>query len=635
MAGIGRTGIMLDSVISSELKNLSLDNPPIFPLFSSAGIFYSPSSLVVGQFKMLTQYMLSGSINETSNYNALPMIPDLKNNSYFTNYRFKSVGQDEKELNELIGWLGASDITYLAPYISVGMQNWTVAIDSLEENIKLKIDKILNIKVADLENKPINDLVNALSEEIAIDGKMKSLLNILFDELNASANSKPIKPEAQSITKCDFNNFSLPACSIYNILLNGHDSQNVGIIELSELKPFLTKNEVPLFAELLNELGKKESGIHSIITSNDKVTNLYKLYKVAANLNFSKEKLEPMLVFLASSNLFLYIKYKENNPIIATNALKVLLALSVLKDNKEKIVPELMTELGKIKEDLLINRKSAPGSIIFLHVTQDKVVPYTQSLIAKKAMDAVFDAVYSKNQLKDNPLVKNKIPAIGSQLFSFQPEDRFFTVNLGERTSDGSICSDEDKDKKIPNNYNAQVKKCFGSKKEDSSSKNRRVILAHGDTAVRTARLISEPLSSMEYDRNKEVIKDTFRYGNQSMAKTVQPASISSQLADFDAAYNLAEKLKNPSHQPINYYLTSCNIELVTGICYVEKAQNSTVQLSINQPLFHRTLLQDLKREDPFFEGKVVNSSKTAALTPTDIFTLWMESAALEASGLK
>ncbi len=90
MAAIGRSGIYLKNMLSTGLTNINLSDINLPPLFSASAHYYSPSSLLVGPFRVITQYMIAGDIRETSVYNQLPMIPDMKNNAYFTKSRMPS-----------------------------------------------------------------------------------------------------------------------------------------------------------------------------------------------------------------------------------------------------------------------------------------------------------------------------------------------------------------------------------------------------------------------------------------------------------------------------------------------------------------------------------------------------------------
>ena len=80
-----------------------------------------------------------------------------------------------------------------------------------------------------------------------------------------------------------------------------------------------------------------------------------------------------------------------------------------------------------------------------------------------------------------------------------------------------------------------------------------------------------------------------------------------------------------------NFYSTDlpCKPEnKVTGICYLMNADSNTYI-----PLFNRTLLQDAAfQKDAIVNGKYDETAQRNTLTPTDIFTLWMDSSAKESS---
>lgn len=652
LAAVGRTGIMLKSTLEGGLGNIDFKNPPILPLFSSAGLFYTPSTLLIGSFRIVTQNMLAGNIYDTSILNALPMIPDLKKNSYFTNYRITPLGQDQKELNELVGWIGASDIVFLAPYISVGMQNWDVLIRNIPTSFSLMLKNLLikeNLSSGDANY--IKFLLQFLIDiSSPMPGSNKSIFSYFADSLEKNINTVG--------AKCNIFAKTVPApitddtdCSIYNIFINGDKGLGIdGIIK---------KDDLPKLIEFFKALGDKDIGIISLLNEkSDKIKNLKNIYDKLEKLNFSKDKFSDLLKLTMSSSLSL--AYNADNIVkltkeelnfvekkIVDKEFSINGSANKLLVNSDNINEQVTSMSSIIMNELLSVIKTAPGSIIFLHSTQDGVVPYTQSFIAKKAMDTVFDAVYGSVQIPNNPLTSFNIPAVGSQLFAFQPEDRFYAVNLGEKTSDGSVCAAVSYDGKSAANYNPDVKKCFGKMALNKSGDGS---FAHGDTAVRTARLISAPLQGLGYnDADKASVINSLLYGNQEkekldqsilvapkpipsvMAKTV---SVIDQLKTFNkyisySDYKDKELFKDLLKDPkFEFYSIQCD-KSVTGMRYLINACDE----SKNYPLFQRALYQDYNfSERALKEGAVVSSDQLSNLTPTDIFTLWMESAAKEAS---
>jgi len=627
LAAVGRTGVMLKSILSSGISNISdLNSIPKPALFSSAALFYSPSSLLVGSFRIITQNLISGNIYDTSSLNALLMIPDLKKNKYFTDYIKTPVGQDKDQLNNLVGWVASSDITYLAPYTSVAMQNWTVGIEPLEKVINLIYKTIETLKVdklpsgLDNPNKSVYDVLNNLTTEIE-PGKGKSLLTYISEALKVGAANPP---SGDFALKCNFK-ANLKSCGIYNILVNGQeetkDIDGAGT-NIPKLDPFIDKNNIQFFIDFLNELSNQNSGIQQILNGTDKITPALKILSIANKLNIGMDKIEPLMVYLTSANIILMKQNMDNanpnaNPAIATQAFLTLNSINNFVTNKNDITKSLVTIKDSFSK-MLAARKTAPGSIIFMHSTQDSVVPYTQSVIAKSAMDSVFDAVYGDLKLAKNPLTSSQVPALGSQLFAFQPDNSFYAVNLGDKTLDGSICEEKSYDGSFAANYNTSVKKCFGNHPLSSFGDG---LLSHGDSAVRTSRLITKSYQELRFKDDKEKIKSSLLYGDLSLEKS---PSITAQFSLFNEAYNKA-KQKDQSYS--FYAISPCDDTAITGIRYLLNACSAK-----DAPLFNRTLILDGKQKDAIVNGMYDESAQKSSLTPTDIFTLWMDSSAKESS---
>ncbi|WGL60154.1 hypothetical protein QEJ31_00865 [Pigmentibacter sp. JX0631] len=621
LAAIGRTGIMLKSTLEGGLGNIDIKKMSFLPLFSSAGLFYTPSTLLIGGFRVVTQNMLAGNIYDTSILNALPMIPELKNNSYISDYRLAPIGQDQKELNKLIGWIGASDIVFLAPYISVGMQNWSVVINDIINTFDTVTYPALtaNEKLA-----PVFSILKNLTDETNSDG---NLLLKIKGSIEKAHNDKI------NIKQCNYSediaNPANKSCSIYNILVKGQAEINLGYEIIPATLPLIQEGEVKNFLDFINYLNIYLK-LLIVDDNNNKFNNLTMILGLTEITGLKPEVLKQFINFIGEAlfaanrnpNLSFDNPSKDLIDKIKLNLdnfaqLKSII-ISLPEEKRKNAISELLKPYLKV---LMEKRKSAPGSIIFLHSTQDGVVPYTQSLIAKKAMDTVFDAVYGSTQIPNNPLTSFNISAVGSQLFAFQPEDRFYGVKLGEKTFDGSICSKTDYEGKTASNYNPYVKKCFGNLDLNDSGDG---LVAHGDSAVRTARLISEPLKAMSYEANKNDIINSLLYGNQNSKNNASVVDISKQLSTFNFAYNIANKKEMTNI----FYPTDCT-DPKTGIRYLLNACPPTAR---NFPLFNRTLFQDGLQKDAIVDARWEPKNKTSSLTPTDIFTLWMESAAVEAS---
>jgi hypothetical protein len=94
---------------------------------------------------------------------------------------------------------------------------------------------------------------------------------------------------------------------------------------------------------------------------------------------------------------------------------------------------------------------SVPGNIALFHSIEDKVIPYTSSLIA-------YQSFIEVNRLLSDPehiLHKNGIPGFSYSLFTFQPRSQFYSLEAGEI---GCPLSD------LENRHNKEVRgsvKCF------------------------------------------------------------------------------------------------------------------------------------------------------------------------------
>ena len=90
--------------------------------FSSAAIFYAPTSLFIGQFRVLVKLLTYGE--PTPLLQSLPMVPEL---SYlFRDYRNAPEDslEEQEALENLTADLARSDVVFMAPYVGVALQNW-------------------------------------------------------------------------------------------------------------------------------------------------------------------------------------------------------------------------------------------------------------------------------------------------------------------------------------------------------------------------------------------------------------------------------------------------------------------------------------------------------------------------------
>lgn len=601
MAAIGRSGVMLEQMLQGGFDMTSIASLPKPALFSSAALYYSPSSLLVGSFKVLTQYMMSGSINETSTYNALPMIPDLKINSYFTNYKNAETGNDEAELKSLVGWLASSDIVFLAPYLSVGMQNWKANIDSIEKVLNNQIEKFLidigKIKL-DTEGKDtvsnvLGELLVTLSKPTSLENP-KSLLNYFADRLN-----------------------------------DGND--------LDALKNLFGTNDdqtIKAFVNFLNILGNKDIGLYNISevligNSRHTLNSLLTLYyaneelKKITKLNlFDKntDSLQKFLLYFSQVSYTVSLNNQDTYHQTAGNLVEKITKLyeyqSVLSNSEFKLA--LTEKLNSLTKNVLSEKKSSPGSIIFLHATQDAVVPFSQSIIAKSAMDNVFDAVYAKPvDGFPNSLIEYGIPALGSQLFAFQPDQKFYNIPVGSAGKDGSVCLSKNDDGTTPANYSPLVNKCFGNEKPGDG------VLAHGDSALRTSHLVNGPLQKLDNLTSKIDVHNSFLFGNNTY-DPISKISTKSHEVNVKAQFVMYNTMSRRN----DFYISDCQIKTKTGICYVNDP-------SSKMPLFHRPMFLDIKQKESMFYGQWDDTAQNSLMTPTDILDAWMDSSVQSIMNIK
>lgn len=147
MAAIGRIGFLLNMISFPTESNfphsIHDDQTNVFqfqyPLFSGAVLIASPSSMITGKMRLLTIMVMQNEIQAIS---SLPMVSDLARNEFFTNYRkdenyfseiqltsFKSDSVNfpihkRDSLSQLITFVASNDVTFLAPFIATGLQNW-------------------------------------------------------------------------------------------------------------------------------------------------------------------------------------------------------------------------------------------------------------------------------------------------------------------------------------------------------------------------------------------------------------------------------------------------------------------------------------------------------------------------------
>ncbi len=665
LAAIGRSGIMIQQAF--EKKDLDFENLIVPPLFSSVATYYAPTSLLMGKFRILFRDVMNGTVPETSQYNALPMITDLMNNQYFSNFRNSDLATNQKELNKLIGFLGASDVTYLAPYISVATQNWTNNLNNI-----LDLKKLIEANPDEFANMIQKTLGTLGSQNIGTDAslvhlsqKIRGIVDLLTMRLTISdkvvsdksflqhmiAFSSDHKNNNQCIYIAEFT-FS-GDCSFFGMIRKGFVNN---FDESASLPPlFKSDEEFNKFLEfiqvlvnrdiildkLMNALeGKKENSIslnefQLLLEVIEKVTVFMQngsdilkhlensLTYVSMNVG-KKTSGEPAIPFDE------YFKKLDKNEIVAID--QTLTIVSGIKGDlsslKNKIKLKELIEAPK--NYIMAYRKASPGSILLMHNTQDQVVDHTQSVVAKIAFDTVFTMSFGMGA-KNFELNFKNIPPVGSQFIAFQPEEKFYTVPLRTKylEDQSAKCSDEKNDKDVYENsgYNENLKRCF----------DKRNNLAHNDPAFLTGKVINTHLQMADPSLTNEAMVQAFKYGYDKV-------NSGTKLSDQLALVNTLSK-ENKLFLKCNLFQEPSFIKDANCFVFGAEVISSAKE---NIPLFTKTFKQDVSSlsykllskgkslNEAMVESEAIfcfgNWSKDAeehdSMTPTDVMSMWLKTSA-------
>lgn len=432
MAAIGRAGIMIGDTLkkfTTYLQTCQADpntnvcpsvvsRLPMLPYFSGAALYYAPSSFLVGQFRMLAQFMMNGVMPESTL--ALPMIPEMTH--YFDAYRNAESDSAEENtaLSQLVGKIGASDVAYFAPYVSIAVQNWT--------------------------------------------------------------------------------------------------------------------------------------------------TNSFRLF---------------------------------------------------------------------------YDQKVAPGSLLLLHGTQDKIVPFSESLISKAGMDAVFSNIY-RSSAAQSPLVAGIVPAVGTQLFSFQPDEAYYNQQLNDTSCTGA----KDSQGNDLTNYNPAKEKCFGGGYNTESTPFS--LTDHGrDPAFLTSHVLNYPMRYVNYfeagtSNIDSSLANALLYGIDPPWDDANPERVNYlysfsrdhvvTVGDQFSYANMALNSFAPNSAPYNL-TPGCDMAhhvIGSGLCYLVDAQAPTAF-----PLYNRPMIFDQTQSySSMLTGVWDNSAQMSVLTPTDVFSAWIQVSVLGNKGV-
>ncbi|KAB8033263.1 hypothetical protein [Fluviispira multicolorata] len=655
LAALGRSGVMLQQALE-KLEKDGLKDIYFPPLFSSAAVYYGPSTFLVGKFRILFQDILSGSVFDHSGYNVLPMIPDLNKNHYIVNYRKAPLDNSDKKLKEMIGFLGASDITYLAPYISVSTQNWSNNINEIKKLLMTaEFDALLKKALGELGQKNIN--IENNTGEVLIKKVIGDLLNYLIAHKNgdksllkfiSEAIVKPninLSPDICSINAAIFPAKSNGNCSLRGILTHGIELNLPDENQVSLKEGLFAESDqkgIEKFALLLDTLSNDKEGLKNIVDALNSVNNnesiVKSLFILKASLEKSGIKLEStfftnFIKFLVSASVS---AINNNEPSItdddvkkiSTNALYFVMSaqnLIMYKDNIMKM--DFLTFLKGPLNFIKNNREASPGALLLLHNTQDQIVDYSQSLITKTALDTVFGMSFGTGS-QYFPLNALRIPPIGSQFIGFQPESKFYKVSVGDKYLKDKVdfCSDK-KDKNgffIDANYNDFVKKCF----------TRKGNYAHGDASFLTGKVINSHLLT----DNEGAIEDALLFGYDEN-KTSQ-TSIEFQIIKMNEAFKVIPDYVKPEKHSYDFK-TQC--DTYNANCFIfgtlKKQSDGTWSAPRDRtPLYNRTLFQ----VQDLLEMKVAQggfwsqrAEQFEGMTPTDVLSKWLKTSATEAFNIQ
>ncbi len=260
-----------------------------------------------------------------------------------------------------------------------------------------------------------------------------------------------------------------------------------------------------------------------------------------------------------------------------------------------------------------VDNNFMPGSLLFMHGTQDSIVPYTESIISQTAMDSVFENVYGKDS-GTSPLVQNNIPAIGSEFYAFQPDASYYNTKCSEYTDATAV--------------NTTTGQCFDSANHTD----------HGrDSAFLTSHVLNSNLSSASLNEVGDVpalVKNELLYGQQSecigaacnFTFEMQKDSINSarSLAGL-YAYDFSQFTQESCNAPVEAN------KIPNGVCYLG-AYMSTDSSSSSYPLYYRPLVEE--------SASVLNGTwneqaqDNGFMTPTDVLSSWIDTSVLSNYGV-
>lgn len=242
-------------------------------------------------------------------------------------------------------------------------------------------------------------------------------------------------------------------------------------------------------------------------------------------------------------------------------------------------------------------------------------------------MDKVFENIYGKNALTKSPLIQFGIPAIGSQLFAFQPEQKFYNLSVN-----GKNCKSLESDGTTPTNYSPDAGKCFGNLTLERNGDGN---YAHGDTAFYTSRLLNSTMiklnnATRDYKRKESAdLKKAMLYGVGTDETGTPYDTFNDQISLFNKGYESNGDVVQNSPYPLIPFGENglCKDGKITGVCYL-----AGVSLTNKIPLYNRTVAQDsTKRYSAILKGFWnSDAEKESNMTPYDVFSAWLDSSSKE-----
>ncbi|MBX9703803.1 MAG: hypothetical protein K2X39_06585 [Silvanigrellaceae bacterium] len=276
--------------------------------------------------------------------------------------------------------------------------------------------------------------------------------------------------------------------------------------------------------------------------------------------------------------------------------------------------------------------RSNKGAISIYHGTEDRVVPFDQSIIAAYTFNAVNS--YAKNT--SELFFKNNIPGFSHAVFAFQPLDGFYT---NPYSMNSKTCGP----KKFTEQVNKHTNSCY-TEEED--------LRCHGDVSFATAGLVNILTPAVYNQASSPITGPDYSESSKVPGKiSFDPLDIEKGSPRFtyeDIIDDVYEQFKNFSYQKIyetkNYKIPRPPMihNLRLALAYLtsssEPSTNKTDDFdgtSPDDPWENDYILRSKRYSFTISDGLTTiypyggnwSSSVEKTITPSVMFTLWMETA--------